>query len=62
MEEAIKSGSLKHITQQHFQKALKEIRPSTREWFETARNFALFSNQGGVYDDLIRYMKDAKLL
>jgi AAA+ superfamily predicted ATPase len=62
MEEAIKSGSLKRIGQQHFQRALKEIHPSTREWFETARNFALFSNQAGVYDDLIKYMKEAKLM
>jgi SpoVK/Ycf46/Vps4 family AAA+-type ATPase len=62
MEEAIQSGSIRQITQQHMQRALKEIRPSTREWFETARNFALFSNQGGVYDDLIRYMKEQKLM
>ena len=62
MEEAIQSGAMKLIGQQHFQKALKELRPSTREWFETARNFALFSNQSGVYDELIRYMKGAKLL
>jgi AAA+ superfamily predicted ATPase len=62
MEEAIQGHAMKRISQQHLQRALKEIRPSTREWFETARNVALFANQSGVYDDLIRYMKDAKLM
>ena len=29
----------------------------TREWFSTARNYALYSNQGGVYDDILKYLK-----
>ena len=62
MEEAIKDGSVKNISSHHMQRALKEVRPSTREWFETARNFALFANQAGFYDELIGYMKGAKLL
>ena len=37
--------------------ALSGIRPSTREWFATARNYALYSNQGGVYDDILKYLK-----
>ena len=31
--------------------------PSTREWFSTARNYALYSNQGGTYDDILKYLK-----
>jgi hypothetical protein len=41
---------------------LKDVRPSTREWFETARNFVLFANEGGLYDDLMDYMRGKKLL
>jgi hypothetical protein len=33
------------------------IRPSTREWFSTARNYALYSNQGGIYDDILKYLR-----
>jgi hypothetical protein len=37
--------------------AAAEVKPSTREWFATARNHALFANQGGVYDDILKYLK-----
>ena len=45
-----------------FQRALKEVRPSTRPWFEMARNYAMFANEGGMYDDLLAYMRQNKLL
>ena len=32
-------------------------RPTTLEWFETARNYAVYSNEGGFYDDIITYLK-----
>jgi hypothetical protein len=33
------------------------IRPSTQEWFATARNYALYANQGGLYDEILKYLK-----
>jgi hypothetical protein len=41
---------------------LKEIRPSTRAWFEVARNYAMFANDGGTYDDLLDYLRACRLL
>ena len=41
-------------------KALKNARPSTREWFATAKNYATFANTGGLYDDLLEYVKTKK--
>ena len=32
-------------------------KPSTREWFADARNYALYANDGGQYDDLAKYLK-----
>ena len=32
------------------------VKPSTREWFASARNHALYANQGGVYDDVLKYL------
>jgi hypothetical protein len=26
-------------------------------WLDTARNFALYANEGGTYDDLLPYLK-----
>jgi transitional endoplasmic reticulum ATPase len=37
--------------------AAKGLKPSTHEWFSTARNYALFSNQGGLYDDVLDHLK-----
>jgi AAA+ superfamily predicted ATPase len=62
MEASATSGVVRPISMDHFQKALREIRPSTRAWFEMARNYALFANEGGVYDDLLAYMRVNKLL
>jgi AAA+ superfamily predicted ATPase len=62
MEEALEAGVIKPITQAQVLRALKEIQPSTRQWFETARNFAIFANQAGMYDDLVTYMRSRQML
>lgn len=38
-------------------RALPKVRASTREWFEGARNFALFADTRGEYDELRRYLQ-----
>jgi hypothetical protein len=45
-----------------FRTALKEVKPSTRAWFETARNYAMFANEGGAYDDLLVYMRQQRMV
>ena len=37
--------------------AAKKHRASTQEWFMTAKNFALFANDSGLYDDILTYLK-----
>ena len=57
LREAMKSGTPKPMTTKDLVAAAATIRPSTKEWFATARNYALYSNQGGVYDDILKYLK-----
>jgi hypothetical protein len=38
------------------------MKPSVRSWFETARNFALFANAAGDWDDLLAYMKAERMV
>lgn len=57
LREAMKSGTPKPMTTKDMIAAAATIRPSTKEWFATARNYALYSNQGGVYDDILKYLK-----
>ncbi|MEU8298189.1 ATP-binding protein [Micromonospora sp. NPDC048909] len=62
MADSVRSGEVRMIEQRDFDRALKEVRPSTRPWMATARNVAMFANEGGVYDDLVAYLKKRKLL
>jgi SpoVK/Ycf46/Vps4 family AAA+-type ATPase len=62
MEESLTTGRVRKIGMNDFRAALKELKPSTRAWFETARNYVLFSNEGGAYDDLLAYMRDNRMV
>jgi len=57
IEKAAESGQIEPIRTRDLQEVMKRIKPSTREWFATAKNYALFSNQGGHYDDILDYLK-----
>jgi SpoVK/Ycf46/Vps4 family AAA+-type ATPase len=37
-------------------KAAREVRPSTRAWFESAKNYAIYANQSGFYDDVLTFL------
>ncbi len=62
MEDSLTSGRVRPIAMTDFKKALKEIKPSTRAWFEVARNYAMFANDGGTYDELLNYLRANRLL
>jgi SpoVK/Ycf46/Vps4 family AAA+-type ATPase len=62
LEDSIARGTVRPIADTDFQRALKDVRPSTRSWFEAARNYAVFANESGLYDDLLAYLKANKLL
>ncbi len=57
LREAMKAGQRLPITNKDLMAAVKKMKPTTREWFSTARNYALYSNQGGVYDAVLKYLK-----
>ena len=57
LREAMKAGAPTPLGTKDLVNALKKQKPTTREWFATARNYALYSNQGGVYDDILDYLK-----
>lgn len=57
LQEAIRSGRPTPLTTKDLLASVKTVKPSTREWFATARNHALYANQGGTYDDILQYLK-----
>jgi SpoVK/Ycf46/Vps4 family AAA+-type ATPase len=62
MADSVATGNVRMIEQRDFETALGEVRPSTASWFATARNVALFANEGGTYDELAAYLKKRKLI
>ena len=57
LRDAMKAGVPRPLTTKDLLQAAGRVRPSTKEWFATARNYALYSNQGGIYDDILSYLK-----
>jgi transitional endoplasmic reticulum ATPase len=56
LQEAIKSGIPKPLSTRDLVKAITVVKPSTGEWFMTARNYAVHANQDGAYDDILKYL------
>lgn len=61
LNEAMRGGEQRALQQSDLLAALKKMKPTTREWFATAKNYATFANTGGLYDDLVEYMEKKKI-
>ncbi len=60
LRESMSTGSLQYITTKDLQKAVKQHKPTTLEWFSSARNYALYANESGLYDDILKFLKIKK--
>ncbi|MFK7960618.1 MAG: AAA family ATPase [Phycisphaerales bacterium] len=56
LAEVMKSGRPTPITTRDLVRTAKRHVPSTREWFSSAKNHALFANEGGVYDPVLEWI------
>jgi SpoVK/Ycf46/Vps4 family AAA+-type ATPase len=57
LEDSIQSDTTRPIRQDDLVAALREAKESTNGWLSMARNYAEFANEGGIYDDLLDYMR-----
>jgi SpoVK/Ycf46/Vps4 family AAA+-type ATPase len=57
LTQSIETGELQPITTKDLLRALKVHKPTTQEWFSSARNYALYANESGLYDDILKYLK-----
>jgi len=58
--EAMDTGIPKPLSTKDLIAATKKHRPTTVDWFQTAKNYAMFANQSGLYDSILDYMKKRK--
>ena len=56
LAEAMKRGQVVPITTRELIRSAEQIKPSTQAWFESARNYALYANQGGFYDEILTFL------
>ena len=60
LEESMRKGIPQPLETSDFLSAIKRHRATTVEWFNTARNYALFANDTGLYDDILDYLNIKK--
>ncbi|MFI2203618.1 ATP-binding protein [Streptomyces sp. NPDC020192] len=60
--DSARTGTVRMIGMKDLLAAAKAVVPSTEPWFAAARNVAMFANEGGMYDDLIAYLKKRRKL
>jgi SpoVK/Ycf46/Vps4 family AAA+-type ATPase len=57
LRESFKDGIPQPLSTKDLLNAARQVKPSTKEWFNAARNYALYSNESGLYDDILEYLK-----
>jgi transitional endoplasmic reticulum ATPase len=57
LDDAMKSGVPEPLDTKDLLQAAKAQRPTTAEWFATAKNYVLYANEAGLYDDLRDYLR-----
>ncbi|MFG2531247.1 ATP-binding protein [Streptomyces sp. NPDC048516] len=60
--DSARTGTVRLIGMKDLLAAAGQIKPSTQSWFAAARNVAMYANDGGMYDDLVAYLKKKRKL
>ncbi len=60
LQQSFATGNLEPLTMKALLKSIKKVKPSTKEWFTSAKNYALYSNDSGLYDDILTYLNIKK--
>jgi ATP-dependent 26S proteasome regulatory subunit len=60
LHESMKIGIPQPIQTKDILNAINKHFASTKEWFTQARNFALYANESGLYDDILKYLNIKK--
>jgi transitional endoplasmic reticulum ATPase len=53
---AMRENRIVPITTDDLVRAARSMQPSTKAWFESAKNYALYANQSGFYNDVLSFL------
>lgn len=57
IKKAMEAKKIVPITTEDLLSAIRIVKSSTIEWLKTANNYATYSNQSGIYDEVVEYFK-----
>ncbi|MDQ2796111.1 MAG: AAA family ATPase [Actinomycetota bacterium] len=60
--DGVRTGKARMIGMGDLEAALREVRPSTGPWFDSARNVVQFANEDGTYNELREWMRKHRKL
>ncbi|WJV50803.1 ATP-binding protein [Streptomyces flavofungini] len=60
--DSARTGTVRLIGMKDLLAAARQVVPSTEPWFASARNVAMYANDGGMYDDLVAHLKKKRKL
>jgi hypothetical protein len=60
LRDSMSKGTIQPVNTKDLVGAVKQHRPTTLEWFASARNYALYANESGLYDDILKYLNIKK--
>ena len=61
LAESLRGGAVRTISTGDLRAAQKKVKPTTLEWFSTAKNFATYANESGQFDEVLDYLKRHRL-
>lgn len=56
LNQAMKTGKVIPLSTKDLVQAAARHKPTTKAWFESAKNYAMYSNQSGFYDDVLKHL------
>ena len=60
LRSSFKTGIPEPIRTKDLLQMVAKVNPSTKDWFTIARNYALYSNESGQYDEILSYLNIKK--
>jgi SpoVK/Ycf46/Vps4 family AAA+-type ATPase len=61
LAESLRGGAVRPVGTADLRAALARVKPTTLEWFSTAKNFATYANETGQFDEVLDYLKRHRL-
>ncbi len=62
ISQAMRTGKPEPLTTEQFLRLARTLNPITLEWARTARNYATYANDTGLYDPVVEWLTKERLM